>query len=225
MTVHDPDVAFTDLALAVLASYLGWRLWTVSKNQRLQRAGAVLLGALASAALWGASFHAFFPAGAATRMGSLAWKPVALSIVVAAATMLDLGLGLLLPRLSRHLRRSAVSIYAAGFVAMVVLLDDSFTRIVYFYVPTLVLLLLAATRQVTRSRSGGWTLILIGLLLSAGAAILQQARVSLHPVYFDHNAVYHLVQSIAVIFLYCGWRRAPDAIEADIPSSAGAARS
>src|SRR4051812_46010729 len=108
MTIHDPDVAVTDLALAVLAAYLGWQLWTVSKNQSLQRAGAVLLGALASAALWGASFHAFFPAGTATRMGSLAWKPVALSIVVAAATMLDLALGLLLPRLSRYLRRSAV---------------------------------------------------------------------------------------------------------------------
>jgi hypothetical protein len=217
MTIHDPDVAVTDLALAVLAAYLGWQLWTVSKNQRLQRAGAFLLGALASAALWGASFHAFFPAGTATRMGSLAWKPVALSIVVAAATMLDLGLGLLLPRLSRHLRRSAVSIYAAGFAAVVVLLDDSFTRIVYFYVPTLVLLLLAATQQVIRTRSGGWALILGGLLLSAGAAVLQQARVALHPVYFDHNAVYHLVQSVAVVFLYLGWRRTPDTLEASGP--------
>jgi uncharacterized protein DUF6962 len=210
VTIHDPDVAVTDLALAVLATYLGWRLWSASGNRRLQRAGAILLGALASAALWGAIFHAFFPAGTATLPGSLAWRPVALSIVVASATMLDLGLDLLLPQLPPRLRRSVVLTYAAGFAAVALLLDDSFTRIVYFYVPTLILLLLASARQAVRGRNAGWTLILTGLLLSAGAAMLQQARVALHPVYFDHNALYHLVQSIAIVFLYFGWRRAPD---------------
>jgi hypothetical protein len=38
--------------------------------------------------------------------------------------------------------------------------------------------------------------------------------VALHPVYFDHNAVYHLVQSVAIVVLYLGWKRAPDALEA-----------
>jgi hypothetical protein len=210
MTIHDPDVALTDLALGILSAYLGWRLWGGAEGRGLQRAGAVLLGALASAALWGAIFHAFFPGGTATQMGSLAWKPVALSIVVAAATMLDLGLGLLLPRLPLRFRRSIVLMYATGFAAVVLLGDDSFTQIVYFYVPTLLLLLLASLRQALRHRGGGWTWVLVGLLLSAGAATLQQAGVALHPVYFDHNAVYHLVQSIAIVFLYLGWRRASD---------------
>ena len=208
--IHDSDVAGTDLALAGLAAYLGWRLWVGAAGRRLQRTGAVLLGVLASAAMAGAIFHAFFPAGTTTLSGSLAWKPVALSIVVAGATMLDLSLGLLLPRLPSRLRWSVVLMYAAGFAAVMILLDDSFTSIVRFYVPTLILLLLAAARQSVRSRSAGWTLILAGLLLSAGAALLQQARVALHPVYFDHNAVYHLVQTIAVVFLYLGWRRAPE---------------
>ena len=208
--IHDPDVAGTDAALGLLAAYLGWRLWVGAAGRQLPRAGAVLLGALASAAAWGAIFHAFFPGGTATRSGSLAWKPVALSIVVAGATMLDLGFGLLLPRLSRTRRGLVVLLYAATFAAVVMLLDDSFTSIVRFYVPTLVLLLLAAARQAARSQSVGWRLVLCGLLLSAAAAGLQQTRVALHPVYFDHNAVYHLVQIIAVVFLYLGWRRAPD---------------
>jgi hypothetical protein len=45
--------------------------------------------------------------------------------------------------------------------------------------------------------------------MSAAAAMLQQAKVAVHPVYFDHNAVYHVVQAIALVFLYFGWRRAP----------------
>jgi uncharacterized protein DUF6962 len=212
--VHDPDVALTDLALAILATYLGWRLWSGSRGQRLQRSGAVLLGALASAALWGAIFHAFFPAGVTTLGGSIVWKAVALSIVVAAATMMDLGLRLLLSRLSTQSRSAVVLTYAVAFAFVVMLLGDSFTRIVYFYAPTLLLLLLAAARQVFRSGTDGWSLILSGLLLSALAAMLQQARVALHPVYFDHNAVYHLVQSVAIVFLYLGWRRAPDTMKA-----------
>jgi hypothetical protein len=208
--IHEPDVAGTDAALAILAGYLGWRLGVGAAGRRLQRTGAILLGALASAAAWGAVFHAFFPSGTTTPAGSLAWKPVALSIVVAGATMLDLGLSLLLPRLAPALRGLVVLIYAAAFAAVVLLLDDSFTSIVRFYVPTLILLLLAAARQAVRSQSAGWRLILSGLLLSSAAAVLQQARVVLHPVYFDHNAVYHVVQTIAVVFLYLGWQRAPD---------------
>jgi hypothetical protein len=50
--------------------------------------------------------------------------------------------------------------------------------------------------------------------MSAGAAMVQQARLAIHPVYFDHNAVYHVVQSIAVLFLYFGWRRASVIAEA-----------
>ncbi len=32
-------------------------------------------------------------------------------------------------------------------------------------------------------------------------------RVALHPVYFDHNAVYHVVQAVALVILYIGFER------------------
>jgi hypothetical protein len=131
-----------------------------------------------------------------------------LSIVLAAAVMLDLGLRILLPRLPQRAHRAIVAAYAAGFVVVALLLSHAFTSIVYFYVPALLLLLIAAWQQAVHHRSVGWLLIATGLLTSAGAAILQQVKVAVHPVYFDHNAVYHVVQSIAVLFLYLGWRRA-----------------
>jgi hypothetical protein len=208
--IHDPDVVFTDLALAVLGAYLARRLGTLPGERRLRRAGVLLMGALASAALWGAIFHGFFPAGTATFSGVLAWSPVVLSIVLAAAVMLDLGLRILLPRLPQRAHRVIVAAYATGFAVVALLLNHSFTGIVYFYVPALLLLLISAWQQAVHNRSVGWLLIATGLLTSAGAAILQQAKVAVHPVYFDHNAVYHVVQSIAVLFLYLGWRRASE---------------
>ena len=209
LTVHDPDVAFTDLGLAILGGYLGWRLWNAPGPRMLLRAGALLMGGLASAALWGAVFHAFFPAGTSTPPGFLVWVPVALSIVGAASVMLDLGLRLLLPRTQPRVRRLIVATYAAGFAGVVLLVHESFSSIVYFYTPALVLFLIAAGQEALRGRDTGWILITTGLIISAGAAMLQQARVAVHPVYFDHNAVYHAVQAIALVFLYFGWRRAP----------------
>jgi hypothetical protein len=210
-SIHDPDVVFTDIGLAILAAYLARRLWTMPGQGTLPRAGAILLGGLASAAFWGAIFHAFFPADTATAAGFAAWIPVVLSIVVAAATMLELALRLLMRRLAPRVRRAIVATYAASFIAVVLLVDESFTSIVRFYVPPLILLLIAAGQQAIRGRSAGWTLIATGLATSVGAALLQQAEVSVHPLYFDHNAVYHVVQAIALVALYLGFRRVPEA--------------
>lgn len=215
VTIHDPDVAVTDLGLAILGAYLGWRLWNAPGRCALLRNGAILMGGLASAAFWGAVFHAFFPAGTATPPGLLAWVPVVLSIVVAASAMLDLSLRLLLPGIQLHVRRSIVAPYAVGFAVVALLVHESFSSIVYFYAPALALLLFAAGQQAIRSRNTGWTLIATGLIISAGAAVIQQAKVAVHPLYFDHNAVYHVVQGVALVFLYFGYRRAPKLQGAD----------
>jgi hypothetical protein len=210
MSVHDPDVVFTDLGLAILAAWLGWRLWARTAPGTLPRAGVVLLGGLASAAFWGAIFHAFFPADTATLAGFIAWIPVSLSILVVGATLLELSLRLLAPRLTSPIRRYLVAVYAAAFAAVVLLVDESFSSIVRFYVPPLVLFLVAAVRKAIRSASAAWTLIAVAFTVSAGAAVLQQAEVSIHPVYFDHNAVYHVVQAVAVVILYLGFQRSPE---------------
>jgi len=211
VAIHDPDVVFTDLGLAILAAWLGWRLWARTGPETLPRAGVVLLGGLASAAFWGAIFHAFFPADTTTLPGFMAWIPVALSILVVGATLLEVSLRLLAPGLAPPVRGACVAIYAAAFAAVVLLVDESFSSIVRFYVPPLVLFLIAAVRQAIRSASVAWTLIAVAFIVSAGAAVLQQAEVSIHPVYFDHNAVYHVVQAVAVVLLYLGFQRSPEA--------------
>jgi hypothetical protein len=204
LVIHDPDVVFTDLALALLGGYFGWRLWRTA-GRPLTRAGAVLMCGLASAAFFGAIFHAFFPEDTATTQGFIAWIPVSLSIVIAAAAMLDLALSLLLPGVQPNAQRSLVGVYAAVFAAVVLLVDESFGSIVRFYVPALLLFLLAAGREALRGRPG-WSAIAAGLVISVGAALLQQARVAVDPNYFDHNAVYHVFQAVALVVLYIGFR-------------------
>ena len=206
MTIHEPDVVFTDLALALLGAYFGWRLWT-GRQGWLARAGSILMIGLASAAFWGAIFHAFFPEDTATTPGFMAWIPVALSILLAATAMLHIALRILVPGLPRGIGHILLAGYAAAFAGVVLLIDESFSSIVRFYVPALLLFLVGAGWQAIR-RGSGWSLIVAGLVVSAGAALLQQAQVALDP-YLDHNAVYHVLQSIALVFLYRGFRAVP----------------
>ena len=206
VTIHDPDVVLTDLGLALLGAWFAWRLVRTARGGPLEGAPALLMAGLASAAFWGAIFHAFFPENTATLPGFIAWIPVTLSIVVAAATLLDLGLRALLPGIRPRVRLALVASYAVTFALAVLLVDESFTTIVRFYVPALLLFLAAALVKALRGQSG-WRAIALGLALSAGAAVLQQLRVALHPAYFDHNAVYHLVQAAALVLLYVGFER------------------
>jgi hypothetical protein len=92
-----------------------------------------------------------------------------------------------------------------GFAGAALFIDESFSTIVLLYGPTLALGLIAATLAAIRNRSPAWALVAFGLALSVAAALLQQSRVALHPVYFDHNAVYHVVQGGALVLLYRGF--------------------
>lgn len=210
LAIHDPDVVLTDLALALLGAYLAWRLAGAPLRTAMTRTGVVVMGALASAALWGAIFHAFFPAGTKTGAGFAAWVPVVLSIVVVGAALLWLGLHVWARRIPAPARRAVVAAYAVGFAGVALLVDESFSTIVRFYAPPLALFLVASAYQAARSRSAGWALIALSLAISVLAAVVQQARVAIDPEYFDHNAVYHVLQGIALVLLYRGFRRAPE---------------
>jgi hypothetical protein len=39
-------------------------------------------------------------------------------------------------------------------------------------------------------------------VLTLVAAAVQQARIALHPTYFNHNALYHLLQAIALFLIF-----------------------
>ena len=170
----------------------------------MARSGVLIMGALASAALWGAVFHAFFPAGTSTPAGFAAWMPVALSIAAIGTALLGLALRVAAPGVPhRPVARRAV--YAVAFALTVLLVDESYRTIVCFYAPVVVLFLVVAAREALRTRSRGWTLIAVSFAVSLLAAAVQQARISIHPEHFDHNAVYHVLQAVALVLLYKGF--------------------
>lgn len=202
--IPDADVVLTDLGLAVLGAWLAWRLSRAAGKDALTRSGVLIMGALSSAAFWGAVFHAFFPAGTSTRPGFWAWMPVALSIAVIGTGLLVLALRVAAPGVSASARRGIGVAYCAAFALTVLLVDSSYRTIVCFYAPVVVLFLVVATRQALRIRDAGWTLMAVSFAISLLAAAVQQARISIHEN-FDHNALYHVLQGIALVLLYRGF--------------------
>ena len=210
LSIHDPDVALTDLALAVESALFAWLLRARGARSTRRTLLVALFVALAASSLFGALFHAFFPEETAAASGRAMWLVVtgAIGCVAAVLWLLD---ALLLGG-ERAVRRATplAGLYLAGFLAVVAFVDDSYATVIYFYLPPLLLLTGLAAVRVLRERSTAWALILAGLLLSFLAAALQFLGIALHPRYFDANALYHVVQGIALAVLFVGFRRTLD---------------
>lgn len=204
MTINDPDVVLTDLGLVALGGALAWRLSRQSGGNTV--AGVTIMAALSSAAFFGAVYHALFTS-TASRAGFITWIPVPLSILVVSSTLLSLGLQTAWPRLGSRTRKIIVFVYAAAFGLVAVFVDESYATIVRFYAPVLIFILIVAAWQWLRHRAGGWSMLTAALVISIAAAVLQQQRVAIHPVYFDHNALYHVLQGIGLVLLYVGFTR------------------
>ena len=91
---------------------------------------------------------------------------------------------------------------------MVVLVDRRFAVAIAFDLPFPPdpLAWLSCLRRAAGMRgvnAGAW-----GLGLTFVAAAVQQARVGLHPRYFNHNALYHLIQGAGLFLVFRGARLA-----------------
>jgi RsiW-degrading membrane proteinase PrsW (M82 family) len=64
------------------------------------------------------------------------------------------------------------------------------------YLPAAVGMLVVYARR--RRQAGPWWWGIIGVLLTFVAAGVQVGQVALHPRWFNHNALYHLIQVIAL---------------------------
>jgi kynureninase len=69
-----------------------------------------------------------------------------------------------------------------------------------------VFLLAAVLLRHARTGERAARLAAFGLILTFVASAVQIGRVALHPVYFNHNALYHAVQAIALALLYVALR-------------------
>lgn len=206
MTLTDPAVALTDWALAAeCALFAGLLLRDAPGNRELQHWFALLFASLCAASLLGGMVHGLF-ADESSRAHALLWPAVLLAIGSASLAGWMLAAHLLLPPGARRVIRWLAWTQLAVLAWVVARVSQQFWIAIAIYLPATSLLLVGFARAWWRSRTPqlGWGTL--GLVLTFLAAALQQRRIGLHPVYFDHNALYHGIQGIGLLGIFLAAR-------------------
>jgi hypothetical protein len=201
----EPDVALTDFALAVECAVFLWWLSRLSAPSPLRRWAMVFFAALVVAPLAGGLVHGFFLDSGSPGHRVL-WPVTLMAIGLAAAGAWMIGAWLQCsPAGARRIGR-AVALALVVYWVVVLFLFQSFVVAILFYLPAAVFLLATVLLRHARTGERAARLAAFGLILTFVASAVQIGRVALHPVYFNHNALYHAVQAIALALLYVALR-------------------
>jgi hypothetical protein len=200
----EPDVALTDYALAIECALFAYLV--------RPREHALFFGSAAVASFAGGTVHGFF-LDARTSGSAVLWRLTLIAIGVTATSAWTIGARVLFPApTARRITVAAAAAFAA-YCVLTLFITQDFRTAVVFYLPAVVFLLVALSVAYARVRERAILVAVAGLGLMLIAAAVQQARITLHPMYFNHNALYHLIQAVALWLLFLGLRR----LHADAP--------
>lgn len=206
----EPVVTITDYLLAAecgVFAFLLARGAAPAGSQRLRNPFVLFFGAIATATTAGGSVHGFFPEGAPTIAGELLWTLTLLALGVAAFSLWWVSGDLLFSAgMAKHIRIAAL-IELLAYMAVVLFGRQDFWIAIVNYVPAALAALIAMLAVHLRKPQAGLLTGAGGLALALLASYLQQRGIGLHPVYFNHNALYHALQAVALLFIFVAARR------------------
>jgi hypothetical protein len=156
------------------------------------------------AALLGGAFHGFL--ASESLLGAWVWRGVMLAIGLTGFAAWRIG-GLL--SFSHAASRWIIRVAAIGLIVyclIVLVYARSFALAIAYYLPAVVFLTISFAIQLARRRDSVAALGIAGMLLTFVAAGVQHFGISLHPQYFNHNALYHLIQGIALLLIFLAAR-------------------
>jgi hypothetical protein len=202
MFLLEPDVSLTDLMLAGECGLFSALLWRSDAKQGSLRWWFVLFfSATGIAALLGAVAHGFIADPTDTR---ILWVVIFGAIGIAAVASWAIGALLALPAALAKLIMTAIVVSFFVYLLVVIFVSQSFAVAVIYYVPAALFLLAGLIIAQMRGGYKSPMLAIAGILLSLFASYVQQAEIPLASLYLSHNALYHIVQAIALLLIFLG---------------------
>src|SRR5688572_14907160 len=209
----EPDVALTDYFLAAECGVFAWLLLRLPAGGPFRTSFALFFASSAAAALAGGTVHGFF-VDRPSLVGVVLWRATLVALGVTAYCAWTIGARLLLSPAGAARVRTAAAIGLAGYSVLVVARIDRFWVAIANYAPAVLFLALGLAAAYRRERRRPLAVGLAGLALTIAAALVQRFEVALHPVLFNHNALYHLIQAAAFLLVFSAARflagRAPE---------------
>jgi hypothetical protein len=195
--VKEPDVTLTDYALALECAVFCVILLRGAAGDTLRRWWAFFFATIGLAAFIGGTVHGFLPGNAAL------WTATMLTLGLTSLAGWFIGSLLLGMRWLRPVAVLLLGIYAG----IVLFVNSTFVVAIAMYLPATMFLLLAMVARYATARERAVAIGVVGLLMTFAAAAVQQLKVGVHPVFFNHNALYHVIQFVALWLIFVAARR------------------
>jgi hypothetical protein len=200
--IYEPDVTLTDYGLAIMCAIFARMLLRREVEWPALRTWfAVFFTAVSAASLLGGTVHGFFPDVMSAGYRAL-WPATLFSIGIAAAGAWMIGLVLRFPRDTIAAVAPALVVGMFAYIAVVLFVSQDFVVAMLGYMPSSVFLLIVLTIVYFEVRQREVLLGIVGVLLTFVAAAVQQIEIGIHPSYFNHDALYHVIQAVALYMLF-----------------------
>jgi hypothetical protein len=195
------DVSLTDYALAVECVCLTW--WVAQMHPEHPGRGwpfVLFFASVAIAAAAGGTVHGFFLNE--DSMGhKILWPMTLIMMGMTAVSGVYIGCGLVCsPSNATLIERGALAVFAV-YTFVVLFVRHDFLIAILGYLPALAFVGAGFLSAYLRGMGRGFLLGLLGVCTMFLAAAAQQAKLGLSERYFGYNAVYHLLQAVALLMV------------------------
>ena len=202
------DVALTDYGLTVECALFGFLLFRMAAHTgHVEFDLLTFFSSLALAAAAGGTVHGFF-LDERRLSHKILWRFTLVMVGVAALSAVRIGATMLMREgTADNVSRVAEVLFVVYAITALFFWQD-FRLAILGYFPSL--LLLGAAFLVQFNTHGKFSALVgcAGICTMIVAALVQQFRVGISARYFDHNALYHLLQAAALYMLFIAVRPA-----------------
>ena len=200
----EPDVTLTDYCLAIECA-----VFAVILHRRppalLRGWFVIFYAAVGAASLLGGTVHGFFPDPDSTGQ-RLLWPATLLAVGLAGLAIWGLAAGLQFARPTARLVTGAAGLAFLCYAAVVLFVSQGFWVAIVYYLPASAAFLAVLLARYARTSDRRLIPAMTGIVLSFAASAIQQLGIVVHPLYFDHNALYHLLQAVALLLIFLSAR-------------------
>lgn len=202
----EPDVALTDFLLTAQCGVFAYSLSRIQSHRpRLQRLCVWFFAVVGLASLIGGTVHGYYHEESSWEFQIL-WRLGLVVLGTGSYFSWLIGAELLLQGSGQKYIGQCALACLLLYSTFVLFWDQHFMFAILNYLPATFFLLLAFLLQI---RTGDKRSALFGsssVLTTLVAAAIQQLQIALHPTYFNHNALYHLLQAVALALLLVAFR-------------------
>ena len=196
----EPAVTITDFIVAAECAVVA-ALTLRAPASPLRAAFLMMFAGIGTGALAGAMVHGFFP-DAASEIHVNLWLLTLASLGVMALAGWCIGAVLLLPAKWVGIVQRIALVELLGYCFYISQYESGFAVALANYLPAVLFMMTAFICVWRKTHATPLLAGISGLLLTFAGAGVQHFKIALHPLYFDQNALFHLIQFSAIILIY-----------------------